>query len=212
MVIYPRRERQACRHSHSSPESISGRPPLQSRPRLSRCRDPRSSRPPLGSQELSLLRCQGMAEGNRLPSLENAPHLKTDGEFFVYQHYSVTTILQVVTPISILKNVILGSSLQYRFSKITPSLFVDKASCTRQFESELSLHSLASLFPIKKGVFSNPSVSLSKGSSTSNQAFLLRRKDVTALRCSEPLRSKVGGPSKVFAMFCGMGPPGDNLL
>ena len=153
-----------------------------------------------------------MAEGNRLPSLENAPHLKTDGEFFVYQHYSVTTILQVVTPISILKNVILGSSLQYRFSKITPSLFVDKASCTRQFESELSLHSLASLFPIKKGVFSNPSVSLSKGSSTSNQAFLLRRKDVTALRCAEPLRSKVGGPSKVFAMFCGMGPPGDNLL
>ena len=23
-----------------------------------------------------------MAEGNRLPSLDNAPHLKTDGEFF----------------------------------------------------------------------------------------------------------------------------------
>ena len=52
---WSRRERQACRHSHSSPEGISGRPPLQSRPRLSRCRDPRSSRPPLGSQELSLL-------------------------------------------------------------------------------------------------------------------------------------------------------------
>ena len=46
------------------------------------------------------------------------------------------------------------SSLQYRFSKITPSLFVDKASCTRQFENEFSLHSLASLFPIKEGVFS----------------------------------------------------------
>ena len=92
-----------------------------------------------------------MAEGNRLPSLENAPHLETDGEFFVYQHYSVTTILQVVTPISFLKNFILGSSLQYRFSKIIPSFFVDKASCTRQFESELSLHSLASLFPIKEG-------------------------------------------------------------
>ena len=27
-------------------------------------------------------------------------------------------------------------------------------------------------------------------------------------RCSEPLRSKVGGPSKVFARLCGMGPPG----
>jgi len=25
----------------------------------------------------------GMAEGNRLPSLENGPHLKTDGEFFI---------------------------------------------------------------------------------------------------------------------------------
>ena len=95
---------------------------------------------------------------------------------------------------------------------IIPSFFVDKASCTRQFESELSLHSLASLFPIKKGIFSNPSVSLSKGSSTSNQAFSivfttpsvplvgdrnLRRKDVNRpTRCSEPLRSKVGGPKR----------------
>ena len=40
-------------------------------------------------------------------------------------------------------------------SKITPSLFFDKASCTRQFESELSLHSLASLFPLKEGFFEN---------------------------------------------------------
>ena len=36
--------------------------------------------------------------------------------------------------------------------------------------------------------------------------------DVTALRCSEPLRSKVGGPSKVFARLCGMGPPYYSLL
>ena len=79
--------------SHSSPEGFSGRPPLRSLPRLSRCRDSRPSRPPLGSQELSLLRCQGMAEGNRLPSLENAPHLKTDGEFFVYHHNGVPTII-----------------------------------------------------------------------------------------------------------------------
>ena len=35
------------------------------------------------------------------------------------------------------------------------------------------------------------------------------REDVTALRCSEPLRYKVGGPSKVFAILCGMGPPGE---
>ena len=41
-------------------------------------------------------------------------------------------------------------------SKITPSLFFDKASCTRQFESELSLHSLASFFPLKEGSTSPP--------------------------------------------------------
>ena len=51
------------------------------------------------------------------------------------------------------------TALSAAFSKITPSLFVDKASCTRQFESKLSLHSLASLFPIKEGFFENlPSI------------------------------------------------------
>ena len=42
------------------------------------------------------------------------------------------------------------------------------------------------------------------GSLTHSQALALskRARDVTApSRCSEPLRSKVGGPSKVFAMF-----------
>ena len=34
-----------------------------------------------------------------------------------------------------------------------------------------------------------------------------RIRDVTALRCSEPLRYKVGGASKPCAMLCGMGPP-----
>ena len=68
---------------------------------------------------------------------------------------------------------------------------------------------IPSFFTIKEGFFLPLRLSC-KESSTSNQAFLLRRKDVTALRCSKPLRSKVGGPSKVFAMFCGMGPPGDN--
>ena len=46
--------------------------------------------------------------------------------------------------------------------------------------------------------FSNPSVSLSKGSSTfSPSPSSSGSGDVTALRCSEPLRSKDGGPSKV---------------
>ena len=145
------------------------------------------------------------------------------GSFFVYQHYSVTTILQVVTPISILKNVILGSSLQYRFSKIIPFFFVDKVSCTRQFESELSLHSLASLFPIKKGFFlplrlsckerlfskTYPSfltvkegfflplrLSCKESSTFSPSPSSSGSGDVTALRCSEPLRYKVDGASK----------------
>ena len=66
---------------------------------------------------------------------------------------------------------------------------------------------------MSKRIFSNPSVSLSKGSSTSNQAFLLRRKDVNRpTRCSEPLRSKVGGASKPSPWLCGMGPPYFSLL
>ena len=50
-----------------------------------------------------------------------------------------------------------------------------------------------------------------RGSLTHSQALALskRARDVTALRCSEPLRYKVGGPIKGLAMLCGMGPPGD---
>ena len=33
------------------------------------------------------------------------------------------------------------------------------------------------------------------------------REDVTALRCSEPLRYKVGRQIKGLAILCGMGPP-----
>ena len=71
-------------------------------------------------------------------------------------------------------------------SKITPSLFFDKASCTRQFESELSLHSLASLFPLKEGSTSHPDPLTLRGEGGNRPT-----------RCSEPLRSKDGGPSKV---------------
>ena len=46
----------------------------------------------------------------------------------------------------------------------------------------------------------------SRGTETSGSG------DVTALRCSEPLRSKVGGASKPFAILCRMGPPYYNLL
>ena len=95
---------------------------------------------------------------------------------------------------------------------IIQSFLVDKASCTRQFESELSLHSLASLFPIKEGIFLPLRLSCKESSTfLTKPLFPQEREDVTALRCSEPLRSKVGGPSKVFAMFCGMGPLGADI-
>ena len=51
------------------------------------------------------------------------------------------------------------SSLNLKFFlKSTRPSFFDKAGCTRQFESELSLRSFAPLFPIKEGSFENPPV------------------------------------------------------
>ena len=62
---------------------------------------------------------------------------------------------------------------------------------------------------------SNPSVSLSKGSSTSHPSPLSsEERDVTALRCSEPLRSKDGGTSKPSPNCAGwdrMGKGGDSM-
>ena len=44
------------------------------------------------------------------------------------------------------------SSYTYQFFEKSYFIIVlHKISCSRQFESELSLHSLASLFPIKEG-------------------------------------------------------------
>ena len=64
----------------------------------------------------------------------------------------------------------------------------------------------------KKSNFAPP-VPPARGSLTHSQALSLskRARDVTALRCSEPLRYKVGGASKPSPWLCGMGPPGDEL-
>ena len=53
----------------------------------------------------------------------------------------------------------------------------------------------------KKSNFAPP-VPPARGSLTHSQALALskRARDVTALRCSEPLRSGVGGASKALAM------------
>ena len=58
-----------------------------------------------------------------------------------------------------------------------------------------------------------PSFLTLKEGSTSHLGLLPSgKKRETALRCSEPLHYMVGGPSKVYAMFCGLGPPYYNLL
>ena len=88
----------------------------------------------------------------------------------------------------------------YLFSKITPSLFVDKASCTRQFESKLSLHSLASLFPLKEG-------------STSHLGLLPseKKRETALLGARNRYALRMAG-HKALAKLCGMGPPGEESL
>ena len=73
------------------------------------------------------------------------------------------------------------------FSKINPSFFVDKASCTRQFESDLSLHSLALLFPIKEGSTSHLGL-LSSGEK--KETALLGARNRYALRLADHQRSR----------------------
>ena len=52
-----------------------------------------------------------------------------------------------------------------------------------------------------------------KEGSTSHLGLLPSgKKRKTALRCSEPLRYKVGGPIKGLARFCGLEPPGNSSL
>ena len=58
-----------------------------------------------------------------------------------------------------------------------------------------------SLFTLKEGSTSHPDPLTLRGEGGNRPT-----------RCSEPLRSKVGGPSKVFAILCGMGPPYYSLL
>ena len=50
-------------------------------------------------------------------------------------------------------------------------------------------------------------LTVKEGSTSHPDPLSSGAREKTALRCSEPLRYKVGGPSKVFAILCGMGPP-----
>ena len=136
----------------------------------------------------------------------NINHANAIAEFY-REHGIAAVAIDSKTPSSLRKELIERfkasntsfSNHPVKFSKITPSLFFDKASCTRQFESKLSLHSFASLFPLKEGNLSNHPVPLSKEGSTSHPDPLTLRGEGgnRPTRCSEPLRSKGGGPSKV---------------
>ena len=136
----------------------------------------------------------------------NISHANAIAEFY-REHGIAAVAIDSKTPSSLRKELIERfkasntsfSNHPVKFSKITPSLFFDKASCTRQFESKLSLHSFASLFPLKEGNLSNHPVPLSKEGSTSHPDPLTLRGEGgnRPTRCSEPLRSKGGGPSKV---------------
>ena len=78
-------------------------------------------------------------------------------------------------------------------------------------ESEAFFENLHGFLTVKEGVSKIiPSFFTIKEGSTflTKPLFPQGREDVTALWCSEPLRYKVGGPSKVYAMLCGMGPHG----
>ena len=67
----------------------------------------------------------------------------------------------------------------------------------------LCMHIIPS-FLVDKGFFLPLRLSCKESSTfLTKPLFPQEREDVTALRCSEPLCSKVGGPSKVFARFAG---------
>ena len=92
-------------------------------------------------------------------------------------------------------------------SKITPSLFTIKEGSTSH-PDPLTLRGEGGNRP--QCCFCPTCPSPAGWSLTHSQALALskRARDVTALRCSELLRSKVGGASKPSPWLCGMGPPG----
>ena len=137
----------------------------------------------------------------------NISHANAIAEFY-REHGIAAVAIDSKTPSSLRKELIERfkasntsfSNHPVKFSKITPSLFFDKASCTRQFESKLSLHSFASLFPLKEGSTSHPDPLTLRGEGGNRPT-----------RCSEPLRSKDGGPSKVSPGCAGWDRLGDGL-
>ena len=81
------------------------------------------------------------------------------------------------------------------FSKTHPSSLTIKEDFSNHPVNSSKI--TPSLFTLKEGSTSHPGPLTLRGEGGNRPT-----------RCSEPLRSKVGGPSKVFAILCGMGPLG----
>ena len=91
-----------------------------------------------------------------------------------------------------------------RFSKTYPSFFtIKKVIFSKTYPSFLTVKEGSTFLtkPLFNGLYTPFGSPVCGGQKPQG------REDVTALRCSEPLRYKVGGPSKVCARFCGLGPP-----
>ena len=91
----------------------------------------------------------------------------------------------------------------FLFSKIIPSFFLIKRAALGNLKVSFHCAHWHRFFPLKKAppfspslssiVFTTPSVPLIGDRNPQE------REDATALRCSEPLRYKVGGPAEVYA-------------
>ena len=103
-------------------------------------------------------------------------------------------------------------SKEGNFSKTHPSSLTLKGGST-SFPKPLSPQGTGDVTALRAEFFESPRPSLAKEGSTSHPSPLSsEERDVTALRCSEPLRSMVGGPSKVSPdCLCGVNRLGDGL-
>ena len=128
----------------------------------------------------------------------NISHANAIAEFY-REHGIAAVAIDSKTPSSLRKELIERfkasntsfSNQPVKFSKITPSLFnIKEGDFSKTYPSSLTL---------KEGNLSNHPVPLSKEGSTSHPDPLTLRGEGgnRPTRCSEPLRSKVGGPSKV---------------
>ena len=125
----------------------------------------------------------------------NIRHANAIAEFY-REHGIAAVAIDSKTPSSLRKELI--ERFKYSsFSKITPSLFTLKEGSTA-FPKPLSPQGTGDVTARSAEFFESPRPSLAKEGSTSHPSPLSsEERDVTALRCSEPLRSKDGGPSKV---------------